>query len=67
MDNQKSEVNMNRKKFFTSLTIGTLGFALFNTYPFKLFKDKSKAINTNIKLKINPMAVSRKNKGGKNV
>ena len=58
---------MNRKKFFTSLTIGTLGFTLFNTYPFKFFKDKSKTLNSNVKMKINPMAVSRKNKGGKNV
>ncbi|MDY0082388.1 MAG: hypothetical protein RBR74_04340 [Ignavibacteriaceae bacterium] len=58
---------MNRKKFFTSLTMGTLGFTLFNSYPFKFFKDKSKAPNSNVKLKINPLAVSRKNKGGKNV
>lgn len=58
---------MNRKKFFASLTMSAVGFTLFNSYPFKFFSDRSKNHNFNIKLKTNPMAVSRKKIGGKNV
>lgn len=58
---------MNRKKFFTSLTMSAVGLALFNSFPLKYFSNEYKIQNSKVKLKINPMAVNRKTKGGTNV
>lgn len=58
---------MNRKKFFTSVSLGAVGFAIYNSFPMKLFTKKSNNPNSTVKLKINPLAVSRNPKGNKNV
>lgn len=58
---------MDRKKFFTSISLGVVGITLFNNFPMniisKQFKKKKKEIN----VKVHPLAVSRKKIGGKNV
>ena len=58
---------MNRKKFFTSVTMGAIGFAIYNSYPIKFFSKKADRLNHNAKVKINSLAVSRKKVGDKNV
>lgn len=58
---------MNRKKFFTSITFGAIGFAVYNSFPMKYFTKKSIDPNTKIKVKINPLSVSRNKAGGKDV
>lgn len=56
---------MNRKNFFTSVSLGAVGFAIYNSFPMKYFNKKSNNPTTKIKVKINPLAVSR-NRAGKN-
>jgi hypothetical protein len=58
---------MNRKKFFTSISLGAIGFTLFNSFPMNLISKRIDKSNTKIKVKINPDAVSRKKIGNKNV
>ena len=62
---------MKRKNFFFSLGAGVAGYFAFKSLPFKLLSkkiDSNKAENnTNSRVKINPLAVSRKNIGGNNV
>lgn len=58
---------MNRKKFFTSVSLGAIGFAIYNSMPMKLFTKKSYNPNKAVKVKINSLAVSRNPKGSKNV
>ena len=58
---------MNRKKFFTSISLGAIGLALFNTFPFNLVLKKIEKKNIKVNIKINPLAVSRKKIGDKNV
>lgn len=58
---------MNRKKFFTSVSLGAVGFAIYNSMPMKLFTKKFNNPNNAVKVKINPLAVSRNQKGDKNV
>jgi hypothetical protein len=58
---------MNRKKFFKSVSLGAVGFAIYNSFPMKYFSKKSNNPNTAAKVKINPLAVSRNPKGNKNV
>lgn len=58
---------MNRKKFFTSVSLGAVGFAIYNSFPMKYFSNKSNNPNKTVKVKINPLAVSRNPKGNKNV
>lgn len=58
---------MDRKKFFTSISFGVVGIALFNNFPMKIisrqFNKNKKAVN----VKVHPLAVSRKKIGEKNV
>jgi hypothetical protein len=58
---------MNRKKFFTSISLGAVGFAVYNSFPMKFFSKPSVFNNNKIEVKVNPFAVSRKKVGGKNV
>lgn len=58
---------MNRKNFFTSVSLSAVGFAIYNSFPMKLFAKKSNNPNSTVKVKINPLAVSRNQKGNKNV
>jgi len=58
---------MNRKKFFTSISFGVVGFAVYNSFPIKYFSKKSGFFKDKIEVKVNPLAVSRKKVGGKNV
>ena len=58
---------MNRKKFFTSISLGAIGFTIYNSFPMKYFAKKSKVPIDRIKIRINPLSVSRNNVGGKNV
>ena len=58
---------MNRKIFFTTISLGTIGFTILNSFPMKYFSKKSIDPNNKIKVKINPLSVSRNKAGGKNV
>ncbi len=58
---------MNRKKFFTSISLGAFGFAVYNSFPMKYFSKSSGVFKNKIEVKVNPLAVSRKKVGGKNV
>ena len=58
---------MNRKKFFTSVSLGAIGLAVYNSFPMKYFSKASGFANNKIEIKLNPLAVSRKKAGGKNV
>lgn len=58
---------MNRKKFFTSISLGVIGFTLLNTFPFNVLAKKSVNNKKQVRVKINPLAVSRKKIGDKNV
>lgn len=53
---------MNRKKFFASAGTGLFGFILMKTFPFSLFSKTNNGQNNPVKIKINPSAVSRKNR-----
>ncbi|MBK7629641.1 MAG: hypothetical protein IPJ23_02785 [Ignavibacteriales bacterium] len=58
---------MNRKIFFTSISLGAVGFAIYNSFPMKYFSKQSGILKNKIEVKINPLAVSRKKVGEKNV
>jgi hypothetical protein len=58
---------MNRKKFFTSVSLGAVGLAIYNSFPMKYFTKKSNNPNSTVKVKVNPLAVGRNPKGSKNV
>ncbi len=58
---------MNRKKFFTSISFGAIGFTIYNSFPMKYFYKKTDRFNHKVSVKINPFAVSRKKVGDKNV
>lgn len=58
---------MNRKKFFTSLSITATGIFLLNSFPFKGISKKLFHKTDKLVVKKNPLAVSRKNTGVKNV
>lgn len=53
---------MNRKKFFTTTGLGVFGLMIMNKFPFSLFNKSSKKVENPVKVKINPSAVSRKNR-----
>jgi hypothetical protein len=58
---------MNRKKFFALASTSILGIAILKANPLNLFtskKDSEKDIS--VKVKINPLAVSREKTGNKN-
>lgn len=57
---------MNRKIFFTSISLGTVGFAIYNSFPMKYFSKQSSIFKNKIEVKVNPLAVSRKKVGKKN-
>lgn len=57
---------MNRKKFFTSISLGAAGFAIYNSFPMKYFSKQSGIFKNKIEVKVNPLAVSRKKVGKKN-
>ena len=61
---------MKRKNFFFSLGAGVAGYFAFRSLPFKMLSKKMKPTGSesrNSRIKINPLAVSRKNIGGNNV
>jgi hypothetical protein len=58
---------MDRKKFFTSISLGAIGFTVLNSFPMNLISKRFDKNKPNIKVKINPDAVSRKKIGNKNV
>lgn len=58
---------MNRKKFFTSISLGAFGFAVYNSFPMKYLSKASSVFKNKIEVKVNPLAVSRKKVGDKNV
>ncbi len=58
---------MNRKKFFTSISLGAIGFTIYNSFPIKYFTKPSGFFKNKIEVKANPFAVSRKKLGEKNV
>jgi hypothetical protein len=57
---------MERKKFFGKVGFGVLGILFTGFSALKLFSKNRNALQ-NIKVKINPLAVKRKNAGEKNV
>ena len=60
-------INMNRKKFFTLMSTSFLGIAFLKINPIKFFSNKRNSENKNsVKVKINPLAVSREKTGKKN-
>ena len=59
-----------RKNFFFSLGAGVAGYFALRSLPFKLFSKKispNKVEKTSSRVRVNPLAVSRKNIGGNNV
>ncbi|WP_337872382.1 hypothetical protein [Ignavibacterium sp.] len=56
---------MDRKKFFLAATLAAAGIALFKYIPFT--SAKKKFGSKKVEVKINPLAVSRKKLGEKNV
>ncbi len=56
---------MDRKKFFISASLAAAGIALFRFIPFTSTKRNSSS--KKVEVKINPLAVSRKKVGEKNV
>jgi hypothetical protein len=58
---------INRKKFFASVGTGFLSYVVFKSFPFNLFAKKEKIKSPKIKVRINPLAVERKNTGKNNV
>lgn len=56
-----------RKNFFTTAGTGMLGYFVFRTFPFNLFTKKEAKRTQKIKVRINPLAVERKNAGKANV
>jgi hypothetical protein len=61
---------MKRKNFFFSLGAGIAGYFALRSFPFKIYSTRissTKSESKNSRIKINPLAVSRKNIGGNNV
>ncbi len=58
---------MNRKKFFTSISLSAAGIFILKSIPFSGFTKKFLSTNGEIKIKQNPLAVSRTKTGGKHV
>ncbi|WP_304142225.1 hypothetical protein [Ignavibacterium album] len=56
---------MNRKKFFLSATLAAAGMALFKYIPFT--SARKNFLSKKVEVKVNPLAVSRKKVGEKNV
>ncbi len=54
-----------RKNFFTSMGMGFMSYVVFRSFPFNLFTKKEKKAEQKIKVRINPLAVQRKNTGKK--
>jgi hypothetical protein len=50
---------MNRKKFFAFTGTGLFGFVLMKSLPFNLLEKSNKDFEHQVKVKINPSAVSR--------
>ena len=70
LENLNLNKNMKRKNFFFSLAAGVAGFIALRSFPFKIFSKRigsTKSENKHSRIKINPLAVSRKNIGGNNV
>lgn len=65
MNLNQTKNKMDRKKFFISATLAAAGIALFKYIPFTSTKKKFEL--KKIEVKINPLAVSRKKVGEKNV
>lgn len=57
--------NINRKKFFTSIGTGVVGYFLVKSIPFSFLAKSRK--DKKVTIEINPDAVSRTNIGDKNV
>jgi hypothetical protein len=55
-------MKIDRKKFFLTASTSFLGIAFLKSLPFGLFGKKDKSVNGQLKVKINPSAVSRKSK-----
>jgi hypothetical protein len=65
MNLNQTKNKMNRKKFFLSATLAAAGIALFKYIPFTSTKKRFES--KKVEVKINPLAVSRKKAGEKNV
>jgi hypothetical protein len=65
---KKVDNKIERRKFFETSVKGMFVFMLIRAFPFNLLfgKNKNSAGAKKIKVKINPLAVSRKSIGGKN-
>ncbi|MCX8104280.1 MAG: hypothetical protein N3D80_00225 [Ignavibacterium album] len=63
--NQIQKSKMNRKKFFLSATLAAAGMALFKYIPFT--SARKNFLSKKVEVKVNPLAVSRKKVGEKNV
>ena len=64
------EKKIERKKFFTTVVVGIVTYAVLKSFPFNLFikKKKNNKIENHKKnmIKENPLAVSRTNTGANN-
>lgn len=58
---------MNRKKFFASISLSAIGLALFNNFPINVISKMISGNKKKIKVKINPLSISRTKIGEKNV
>ena len=56
-----------RKNFFRTAGTGILGYLVFRSFPFNLLTKKEAKKTQKIKVRINPLAVERKNTGKTNV
>ncbi len=61
------DTKIERKKFFTTVGAGFIGYFVMRSLPFKLLNKKKNSKKTKITLEVNPLAVQRKKVGGKNV
>jgi hypothetical protein len=52
-----------RKNFFTTAGTGFMTYVVFRSFPFNLFAKKEEKLTQKIKVRINPLAVQRKNRG----
>lgn len=65
MNQTQESKKMNRKKFFLSASLAAAAVAFFKYIPFTLAKRNFSS--KKVEVKINPLAVSRKKVGEKNV
>ena len=56
-----------RKKFFSSIGTGFIGYVVFRSFPYNLFVKREEKKTQKIKVRINPLAIQRKNTGKNNV